>query len=974
MINFKPSVLSIALAVAGVSVSFVPKLAFSAEDIKESSSLDNKNKEKVEEVVIERIQITGFQRSLFDALNAKRFADTVSEQISADDLGSLPDVSMADALTRLPGISAVRTGGQAAEINIRGMSGGFVATTFNGREQVSTNGERSIDFDQYPSELINSATVYKSSKASLVEGGIAGTVELETISPIDAEIENRFKINYRTAYNDRADEVHGADDKGNRFTVSYIDKYFEETLGFTVGYSRLEQASVATQFIGFAINNTRDIDKLANDTNGPIDNPDHEWISEGFELQHLGGVETRNAYMATIEWMPNDDFALKADFFTSRFDTDAFARGMRVKFSGSDASWNNTTLDGNTVIGGNVNRTTDGQTRVEIVNDNNRDIDELTNFGLNAKWQITEDFNVNIDVSHSGTTSDFRNGLLWANIAQDANAETPIFDSNVSINYKLNGLNLPDVGFNQGDAFSDINKVVVSKYGIYPYVHEDSLRAYRVDFDYALDSEVFSSVEFGARYSERHFSKKRSVFEYGTDNGFDPDETPLRLTEDMVDVVDWQGDFSYFPSYLAIDVDSALRAWFPEGVPQPVTTWGKTEGVLDAQGYENGYGWTVLQSGDVFEDVLSAYFMANIDAEIWDIPVTGNIGIRMVNTDQRATAIEFVGSDPDLAPSLGAQYIEDDIGIVNNLYKPSIKGTTYTDYFPSLNLSFNVSEEGKYIRFAAAKVMSRPPIHRLSADIGLYLSDDGEITGSSTNNPFLKPFYATQYDLSFESYTEESSYAIALFYKDIESFIQDVEILNYDFAGNGFSVPETYENPTTGVVNNTVNGKYTTSLNNKEGGYIRGVELAYSHFFKSLPGAWSGLGFNLSYSFTQSEITRLTDLGGGSTELGFPGLSENVANLIVFYDYEGFDTRVSARFRDEFVSDQSAIENQEVNYSPELVIDYQASYNVTDSLGLTFQINNLTDEPTRTYFGQESRTGTIQYFGREFYLGFNYSM
>ncbi|WP_350637205.1 TonB-dependent receptor plug domain-containing protein, partial [Pseudoalteromonas sp. GW168-MNA-CIBAN-0100] len=76
-----------------------------------------------------------------------------SEQLSADDLGALPDVSMADALTRLPGISAVRTGGQAAEINIRGMSGGFVFSTLNGREQVSTSGSRSIEFDQYPSEL-----------------------------------------------------------------------------------------------------------------------------------------------------------------------------------------------------------------------------------------------------------------------------------------------------------------------------------------------------------------------------------------------------------------------------------------------------------------------------------------------------------------------------------------------------------------------------------------------------------------------------------------------------------------------------------------------------------------------------------------------------------------------------------------------------------------------------------------------------
>ena len=81
---------------------------------------------------IEEVVVTGYRQSILSAIDAKRMGDTVSETLSADDLGSLPDVSMADALTRLPGISAVRTGGQAGEINIRGMSGGFVFTTLNG--------------------------------------------------------------------------------------------------------------------------------------------------------------------------------------------------------------------------------------------------------------------------------------------------------------------------------------------------------------------------------------------------------------------------------------------------------------------------------------------------------------------------------------------------------------------------------------------------------------------------------------------------------------------------------------------------------------------------------------------------------------------------------------------------------------------------------------------------------------------------
>jgi iron complex outermembrane receptor protein len=164
MTKFRPSLITAALVASGVAFS----MPIYAQETQKAQQEDE----------VEVIEVKGFSTSLIKSLNQKRFSDTVSEQLSADDLGGLPDVSMADALTRLPGISAVRTGGQAAEINIRGLAGDFVFSTLNGREQVSTSGNRSIEFDQYPSELINSAAVYKSPKASLIEGGVAGTVEL----------------------------------------------------------------------------------------------------------------------------------------------------------------------------------------------------------------------------------------------------------------------------------------------------------------------------------------------------------------------------------------------------------------------------------------------------------------------------------------------------------------------------------------------------------------------------------------------------------------------------------------------------------------------------------------------------------------------------------------------------------------------------------------------------------------------------
>ncbi|MCC5853160.1 MAG: TonB-dependent receptor [Alkalimonas sp.] len=905
---------------------------------------------------VEVIQVRGFASSLFRSLDAKRYSDIVSETISADDLGALPDVSMADALTRLPGVSAVRTGGQAAEINIRGMSGGFVFSTLNGREQVSTSGKRNIEFDQYPSELINSAAVYKSPKASLIEGGVAGTVELETASPLRNAEQHTFTVNLRGMKNDRASEVPDGQSVGHRFSFSYQGKYLDDTLGLALGYARLYQPSVATQFIGLAYNAQKDV----------TGNDQMEFLSEGFEIQHRGGEETRNGYLASVEWTPVSNFTLKADAFLSRFDKEAFARGFRVKLGGASAAVGNPVLNNSSVIGGTFNRTSQSFTRVEIVNDDNRDFNKVNSFGINADWDVTDRLNLSLDVSRSTASSDFRNGLLWSLVAEDANADVPVLDTNVSISYLLNGLNLPDMGFNQAAAFSDIDRVMVSKYGIYPYVNSDAVNAYRLDLSYELDLPVLRSIEAGVRYSERRYSNDRSVFEYGSDGAFLSSQPPLRLTQDMVSVVDFKGKFSYFPSYLAIDLDKALNAWFPQGVPQPVQTWGSgNPDVINSPtpGVGPNYSWSMQESGRVFEDVLAAYLMVNLDTEIFGLPLRGNAGVRRVHSDQSATDLANVAGDP----LQGAQFIVDEVGLINGRYAPGIIGDSYTHYLPSLNLNLGLTDNTQ-LRFAAAKVMSRPPINRLASNTAIFISDDGEVSGNSSNSPFLRPFEATQYDLSYEVYFPAGAFVAAVFYKDIKSFINDFTIQEFDFKGAGFPVPDQIINED-GVPRATFDGAFSTAVNNDDGGYIRGLELAYTQVFNFLPEFWSGLGVSGSYSYTESEVSLVNPLGGDPVPMSFEGLSKEVLTATLFWEYQGFETRVSARYRSPFVSTQIGIDEQVTNFHSETVVDLQAGYQWNDNLKFLFQVNNLTDEPTKSYFGQQAQTGTLQFFGRQYYLG-----
>ena len=1011
--HFKPNAICAALLAGGLSLASLEASAQQQPDTPATS-------DDIDEVEI--IEVKGFSTSLIKSLNQKRFGDTVSEQISADDLGGLPDVSMADALTRLPGISAVRTGGQAAEINIRGLSGDFVFSTLNGREQVSTSGSRSIEFDQYPSELITSAAVYKSPKASLIEGGVAGTVELQTASPLAIDEKYKFSANVRGMYNDRADEVSDATEFGHRVSFSWQGKFLDDTLGASLGFARLFQPSVSSQFVGFAYDQQADVDGLPNDTDLSGDCPECELISSGFEMQHKGGEETRDGYVAAIEWAPLDNFTLKADAFYSRFDSEAFARGFRVQLGGNQVGITNPVIVNNNVIGGTFTRNDNSFTRVELVNDDNQDFDEIASFGVKADWRITDDLSAQLDISRSQAQSDFRNGLLWSLVGEDATVANPVIDENVQIAYQLNGQNLPDVAFSQADAFTDIDRVMVSKYGIYPYYNEDELDAYRADFQYYLDMPVLSGLEFGYRYSDREYTNQRSVFEHGNDGAFSVSEPPLKLTSDMVEQVDWASEFSYFPSYLSIDLNQALGAWFPDGIPQPVQTWGPgAEGVINGPGTGPNTAWSVQESGTVYETVNAAYLMANINTEIGDIPVTGNVGVRYVRTKQSSTTLQratqlvtdpLTNTSVEISdPTAGAQNITDEAGLINNFYRPAVLTHEYTDVLPSINLNFKLTDNTQ-LRMAAAKVMGRAPINRFAANASTTVEeitafqdrDSGEITlskefaevnGSARNSPYLEPFYATQYDISWEWYFDESEGALVLagFYKNIDSFIENIAIEPYDFEGNGFVVPDSVDVPVflepefTGqepelvldgnglpvfVTVPTQNGQYETAINNAEGGYIRGIEVAYTQIYDMLPGMLSGLGLSASYSFTESEIQRTLSDGVYSSRL--PGLSENVATVTVFWEYEGFETRLSGRYRDQFVSQQVAVNDQTVNFASELVVDYQAAYEINDNWSVLFQVNNLTDEPTKSYFSSPEQTGTIQFFGTQYYLGMTYQL
>jgi len=988
MNKFKPSALTLALMMGGVQVAAMSNIAYAAEETPTEAQ-----KQQTAEDQVEVIEVTGFRGSIIKSLNTKRFSDTVVDAISADDIGGLPDVSIADSLTRLPGVTSVRIDGQSSELNVRGLSGGFVFSTLNGREMVSTSGGRAIQFDIFPSELINQAQVYKSQKASLIEGGIAATINLETANALTNEDEHSVRVSLHGNYNEAAADNNDSDSLGRRLTLAYQGKFLDDTLGFSLGWANMFQPTVSSRFVNYQF----DEQDLSATYDGA---PESMLVSSGFEINERGGEDERDAFVLALNWEPRDDLRFNFDAFHSIFDSNKWDRGLRVSginniaVSGSTLLIDNPLEANGSLVGGTIYRDPDGTAlappyrgasrdlNVQTQADDNTTESTSTAFGLNGEWDITDDLMMSVDISHSEGDENYKDQVLRMAYFEDSSATTPVIDDNIILDYQLNGLNNPDIAFNQD--FTDTNHMMVTSTESYPHIEANSSDAIRVDFIYQLESEIFSSVEFGARVSKRDYELSRGRFLYGTTDfnmrngqyityGTDADGNsieierfaPFALDESNSSVSSIGGDLSGMPGFLSVDNDSILNAWIPNVDRTPVRDWD--------------HSWTMTQGNLVEEEVLAAYAQVNLDTELFGLPLTGNIGLRYVSSEQSSTGLVSVGSG-------NGEAIYDDVGGVSYDWERKKVSDSYSDILPSFNLNFQLTDDDQ-LRFAYAKVMSRPDMPTMANSGNFdwtYDKDESryQINLDSSTSPFLRPFYANQFDISFEHYfTEtEGAFVVALWYKDIDNMVGDAVDKNFDYAAAGIDVPTTPDNKLVdenGDVIDYVNGTYSHAENNADAGYMRGVEIGYTQTFSFLPGYFAGLGANVNFSYTESEIEVKSKVPGEDGALGpIEGLSPRVLSATLFYDWDDkFSARFSSRYRSAYLSQQIAIgDSQSAYFEEETIFSAQMSYNFTENLQAVVSADNITDEPNISYFGDTVRTGTIQYFGRTIYFGVNYKM
>ena len=922
---------AVALGVPGVSLA------------QESSAVTN---DELEEVVV-----TGIRASIQDSIQVKSEIQSVSEVISAEDIGKLPDTSIADSIARVPGVTTQRAEGKASLISIRGTDPGFAVGLMNGREQVSTGDNRAIEYDQYPSELINQVIIYKTPDSQLFAQGLSGTIDLRTIRPLDYG-KQAVTMNIRGEMNSQGDLGANSSDTGHRASISYIDQFMDGKLGLALGFARLD-SPIATKAFG-TYEPWSQWTPPAADPTKPVRNPGvpaGTYLTNGMKVRTDMGRTTRDGYLATLEFRPSDSYGSVVDMYYTDASQKNNARSLEVNLGdypayccdgpwppGSTTGYENVTIKNGVAVSGDVVNVVPLVRNFKFTTD-----DTIFAGGWLNEFRVNEQWQVRADLGYSKAT---RDQLQIETNAQHVPQTTdPLLPRNIYDNgsYSLKSGSMGRLTFD-GD-YSDPSTIQIGPtiygagYAKKPHI-EDELWSGSLVADTDADFWWFTKGSFGVNYTDRKKDKKTPESGLSTIGGnFYQIDSSFLLKDTNL-------NYAKSGKTLAWSVDRVLNEYY-----NPIV-WGNPESLP----YLAGKWW------NVDEKVWTGFARGELDHVISDsVTLKGNFGVQVVYTDQSSGSFRVVNAYSPLQ----------EIVPVNG-------GKTYTDVLPQMNLVFQLPDQ-QDVRFAASYQMARARMDQLKASVEYGYDTTTGRPGGAGGNPELDPWRAWAFDLAYDKYFADYQgyFSAALFYKDLETYIYSVTDTNYDFCSNGFPPPDDL------VPDPLCFGSFTTPKNGK-GGYLQGLERAVSVPFNLLTEALDGFGIEASYAYTDSNI-KIDDTPSGSVLPGnslgsipLPGLSENVANGTVYYEKYGFAARFAARYRSKYIGEVTNFANDRALRYVDggTFMDAQVSYGwdegTLDGLTLLFQINNLGNEPYYAYNQDKTRYQDYQEYGTVYLLGASY--
>jgi iron complex outermembrane receptor protein len=879
------------------------------------------------DVKVDTVVVTGLRYAIETSVAAKRNSGSIIESVSAEDIGKLPDVSIAESLARLPGLAGQRIDGRAQVIAIRGLSPDFAGTLLNGREMVTTGDNRGVEFDQFPSELINSATVYKTPDAGLLGQGLSGTVNMQTVRPLDIK-DRTIVLNARGEKNSQGKLNANSSATGGRLSASYIDNFANHTIGVALGFAHLDSPSQTKkqQIWGWDLNGAAQATSWGlTPKNFPAQYL-HSMIPGGDQIQASSTENKRDGLMAVVEFKPSKELHSTIDLYYSKFDQ---AENMRGLFWGQGV-WdgggpNNISNPGFSTLPDGTNVLTSGTVsglKPVVRNDLNTRNDKITALGWNTELKLDK-WTTTADLSYS--KSDRRDTTI------ETYAGTGLADGSFNFNVPTNSLE--NARFIPGLNYADVATIKLGDPAGWGHdgrlqnsAQTDTMKAMRLQAKRDLDG-IFSSVEAGFNYSTREKTRIFDVYFANLLNKRAPAVAGADILQAPTSLA-----FGGVPGVLSYDVMGALNKYYT-----------LTHSVSSDD---------LKKDYSINEKVTTSFAKLGIDTELGKTPIRGNIGVQFVHTDQSSDAFNIHDNKV--------------VGNVSN-------GITYNDVLPSLNLVADFSQ-GMLVRFGAAKTLARPRMDLMKASADAGVDATSKKWSGGGGNPTLQPWRANGLDLSFEKYFGKRSYvAVAVFHKKLVSWVS-TKTVDFDFTG--------YTNTSNTVVPVSNIGTFSTPVN-REGGTLKGTEFSLALEGNMLSPMLDGFGLLGSTSITSSNITDdLTNL-----KLSLPGLSKTVANATFYYEKNGFSARISERYRSEFRGEITGLfaDRSYLRILPDRQTDFQMGYEFQSGaykgMSLLLQVNNLTNSAYQNVQDGNFAGGTggtqpreFSQYGRQVLFGLNYKL
>ena len=901
--------------------------------------------------------MTGFRGSLERALTLKRNSNSVVDSIVAEDIAKFPDNNLAESLARVPGVTITREGGEGRAISVRGLGPDFTRVRINGIEAQATTGSnrgRGFDFNVFASELFNQLDVRKTPSANVEEGSLGATVDLHTARPF-SQSGFTAALSAQGAWNDLSEATNPriAGLVSNRWDTPLGEFGASASLAYSEKTTLQNGSSTGLWNFGSADGgwcNPATNATLCAGTNAAARATaqlDTTRYPRFLRYQDYRLETKRTGLTATLQWRPQESTLITFDALYSKFEGERNERQLEAIGLSRAASQGGKpeTVVRDIAVDANGTAVYMALDNVDIRSENYIDIYDTTfqQYTLNVEQQFGEKLTVSVLGGY--VKNAFNNAVDYISQMDRQNAD--------GYSYDFRGGDQYFPAINYGFDVTDANNwymgpTAVAPGGtgasgpdirLRPNYNDNIYKTGQVDFKYDLSDNL--TILGGAQVKSYEFIGTGQRLASGETNipAIPAGSTITSLTE----------------NYCGLE-----GLGVPNGTP---VCWRSPNlnAVAAAYGVFSNSGRFLLSStvasarGDnrtVNEDDFGAYVEAQFNFTALGMPIRGDVGFRRVQTDQSSG---FYSTVPVTVDPSGFQW--------------TVVSREYTDDLPSMNLVFEPHED-LLVRFGAAKVMARPGLGQISAATNVSVAGGSRTV--TTGNPNLEPYRAKTYDLAIEWYPMRGSILSAgFFYKDISTYIQNITTTN-TFASTGL--------PTSLLAGTGVAASdpfQISNVINTPGGPLKGVELNLQQSLTFLPWKFANLGVLMNYTYVKSDINYFVSTTSAAVTVTQPllNLSKNAFNATIYYEEGPFQARVSANYRDQYLTAVPSSYNTDVaGMKPTTFIDFSTSYKIGDSLTLSLEGINLTNEPTISYTDSKvERLSDYFQSGRQFYAGVRYA-